>query len=200
MQNNKLLPLKYAICILSLIVFVYVYDKTEIREITHTKKVDTISIILKKCYNLTDKESIFYSSLFQTYSKKHKIDWMIYPSIISIESNWKSKSKSEKGAIGLMQIMEPTFEEYCKKMNIKYKKNKTIHNDSLNLIVGMEYISIAIKRRGMERGVKSYIGGYGYHHTNKDCKIYYHRFKREYSKIKKYHNLKLDLCKKVHIL
>lgn len=143
-----------------------------------------ISEMLQLCYyNLTEDEADFYAMMFNKYSGKYGIDWKIYPAIIAVESNFDPAAISSKKAKGIMQMMDSTFKEMCAKNEIFYMENRTIYNDVLNVKMGLQYLSFAVKTKGLERGVKSYIGGPGYSNTNQDVKEYWVRFSAEYAKI-----------------
>jgi len=134
-------------------------------------------------YDLTEDETEVYALMFSKYAKKYDIDWKIYPAIITIESNWQPSSVSDSGAIGTMQVMKNTFREECNRYNIPYQRNKTIYNDIILLRVGLEYLSRMIVKYGLDKGVKSYVGGPAHHPACKDCSIYLTKFKAEYAKI-----------------
>jgi hypothetical protein len=143
-----------------------------------------ISEILNLGYNnLTNDEAEFYGMMFAKYAKKYNIDWRIYPAIITIESNWDPSAVSDSGAKGVPQMMDSTFKLECKRYRISYIEKKTIQNDVILLGRGLEYLSRMVKAKGMERGVKSYIGGPYHSPNNKECQKYWIKFKAEYAKV-----------------
>lgn len=145
--------------------------------------VNEISEMLQLGYGMTEDEADVYSLMFSKCAKKYNMDWRIYPAIITMESNWNVDAQSDSGAIGIMQVLPSTFKIYCIKLNVPYRENKTIYNNILNLKIGLEYLSIMINKYGIERGVKSYIGGPKHSNTNKTCKEYFVKFKSEYAKV-----------------
>lgn len=143
-----------------------------------------ISNILQLGYeNLTEDEADFYAMMFSKYAKKYEIDWRIYPAIITIESNWDPSAVSHMGAKGTMQMLDSTLKMECQRVDIVYKEKRTSQNDVILLGRGLEYLSRMVKSKGMERGVKGYIGGPRYSETNVDCKEYWIKFNAEYSKV-----------------
>lgn len=145
---------------------------------------NNISGILQLGYeNLTEDEADFYAMMFSKYAKKYEIDWCIYPAVITIESSWDPSSISDSGAKGTMQVMDSTFKSECLKAKISYQDKKTWQNDVILLGRGLDYLSRMVKTKGMERGVKGYIGGPKYSETNLQCKEYWIKFKAEYAKI-----------------
>lgn len=148
-----------------------------------------ISQVLDLGYsNLTEDETEFYGMMFAKYAKKYNIDWRIYPAILTIESNWDPSAISDSGAKGVPQMMDSTFKLECKRYHIRYVEKKTIQNDVIVLGRGLEYLSRMVKEKGMERGVKSYIGGPKHSNSNKECQKYWIKFKAEYAKV-------IALCK-----
>lgn len=153
------------------------------------QSVNEISQVLNLGYvNLTNDETDYYGMMFAKYANKYNIDWCIYPAIITVESNWDASSVSDSGAKGVPQMMDSTFKLECKRYRIHYDEKKTIQNDVILLGRGLEYLSRMVKAKGIERGVKSYIGGPNYHESNKDVQLYWLKFKAEYSKV-------ITLCK-----
>jgi soluble lytic murein transglycosylase-like protein len=110
-------------------------------------------------YGLSKWEAHYYSIMFDDFSKAYNIPWEIYPSVIRIESNFKGNAVSEKGAIGMTQLLESTGKGVAKKLGISYVEGETLRNDLLNMILGMTYLSERIQSSSLETGVKQYLGG-----------------------------------------
>ena len=51
------------------------------------------------------------NSLIQDASRRASLDPNLVKAVIQVESNFKTKIESSKGALGLMQLMRPTAEE-----------------------------------------------------------------------------------------
>ena len=54
-----------------------------------------------------------YSDVVKKYSEKYEVDENLIYAVIRVESNFDAKAESEKGAIGLMQIMPVAYKDYC---------------------------------------------------------------------------------------
>lgn len=175
-------PILFLIVVFSFIFFIISLTE-KITGTTSIPEKNEIAEIIQFGYNLTEDESNVYALMFSKYAKKYNIDWKIYPAIITIESNWDPSAVSNVGARNLMQTLESTFKDECLKAKIPYRENRTIHNDIINLRIGLEYLSRMIKTKGMEKGVKSYIGGSAHRDSNQTCIDYYIKFKSEYAKI-----------------
>jgi len=171
------------------------------------KKIDSLSSIVSECdvlrerksrlefmektlmihYKLTPYESHYYSIVFDDFSQKYNIPWYIYPAILRIESNFDPTLKSHKGARGIAQVIEPTGKEMARKLGIPYKKGKTLWNDILNMTIGFEYLSQAIIEKGLEDGIKVYIGGHGFDKSRKDIGRYSTTVRWEYDRLRYIH-------------
>ncbi len=61
--------------------------------------------------------------------------------LIAIESSFQNHSVSERGAIGLMQIMPYVAESVAQEIGIEWKGNRTLLNPNLNIRIGIYYLS-----------------------------------------------------------
>jgi len=131
------------------------------------QRLRNIQITLLANYQLTQYEARYYSIIFNDFSLHYNIPWEIYASLVRIESNFNGGAKSKREAKGLTQVLEGTAKEVCKKLQIKYKKDETLWNDIINMVIGFTYLSEGIRDKGFEYGVKKYIGGPGWSKTEK---------------------------------
>jgi len=120
-------------------------------------------------YNISTYEARYYSTVFYEFSDKYDVPWEIYPALIRIESNFKPGLRSSKGAKGLMQILEGTGRDVARKIGVNFIPEETLWNETLNLVIGMTYLTDAIKRDTTEsdssalaHGIKTYLGGPDY--------------------------------------
>jgi soluble lytic murein transglycosylase-like protein len=126
------------------------------------KRLEGMTYTLISTYGISKWEAHYYSIIFDDFSQNYKIPWEIYPSIVRIESNFKSSLISPKGAKGMMQLLEGTGKESAEEIGLIYTDKETLWNSLDNLILGCYYLSKNIKSLGLEGGVKSYLGGPGY--------------------------------------
>lgn len=61
--------------------------------------------------------------------------------LIAIESSFKNSSISEKGAMGLMQLMPYVAESVAQELGIEWRGEATLFNPFLNLRMGIHYLS-----------------------------------------------------------
>ena len=82
-----------------------------------------------------------YSEYVEIYAKENNIDPLLVYAIIKAESNFNNNAKSNKGAIGLMQLMENTAQEVAKNEAIEFTSNETLYNSEINIRIGIKYFA-----------------------------------------------------------
>lgn len=81
-----------------------------------------------------------HKKTIQIYSRKYQLDPLLVAAIIMVESRFQPLAKSNRGAIGLMQIMPETAKEISK--NIKTKLTlKSLANPETNINIGCFYLA-----------------------------------------------------------
>lgn len=98
-------------------------------------------VILKKIY-VQD-----YSEYVEKYSKEYDVDSNLIYAIIKAESNFKEGVVSSSGAVGLMQLMEPTAEDVAKKTNTNFNID-LLYNAEDNIRLGTKYFSLLLDKYG----------------------------------------------------
>jgi Transglycosylase SLT domain len=168
------------------------------RNITVLKtKIDSLSVYKEKelklrnmekalliCYDISSYEAHYYSIIYDDFATKYNIPWQIYPAIIRIESNFDPTLLSPKKAKGIAQVLDGTGKTIATKLGINYVPTETLWNDLLCQIIGFTYLSEAIKSKGLDNGVKCYIGGIGFDKGRKDIGEYRTTVLKEFEKLK----------------
>ncbi len=91
--------------------------------------------------------------------EKYRIDPYLVLAIIKVESDFNPKAVSPRGAIGLMQLMPSTARYVAKKLGINYTGRKSIFDPTLNVELGVAYISLLKQRYG---DIEHALGAYNY--------------------------------------
>ena len=141
-------------------------------EIRFKKIVNSIIEKYKKRMSDVQREVLIKSVLY--VGGKYDIDKYLIIKIIAVESNFYRKAKSKAHAKGLMQIMDGTFKEVCKRYGLK---NRNIWNISDNIEIGVLYLKDLLIMMGgnLEKAL-------GFYNAGK----YWRKYYKEYiSKIKK---------------
>ncbi len=115
--------------------------------------------ILKQIYK---KE---YSVYVERYSREYNVDEELIYAVIKAESNFNSNAHSNKGAIGLMQIMEDTAKDIARKANVQILSNEikqSLLDSEININLGTKYLSILIEKyKNIEVAITAYNAGIG---------------------------------------
>ena len=108
-----------------------------------------ISIILT--YSLGSFYAYFYPMKFcdeiKEYSTEFGVEPALVASVINVESGYREKAISSKGAQGLMQIMPSTGEWLAGKIGEKYEDNVLLEG-KFNIKIGTYYLSYLINQFG----------------------------------------------------
>lgn len=106
-----------------------------------------------------------YVEQVEKYSKEYQVDTNLVYAVIKAESNFKPNAKSNKNAIGLMQLMEDTAKDLLKRVDLKITgeelKDK-LYDVDININLGTKYLSVLLERYGnVEIAVTAYNAGIG---------------------------------------
>ncbi len=80
-----------------------------------------------------------YSEYVEKYAKENEIDPLLVYAIIKAESNFDKTALSNKGAMGLMQLMDNTAKEVATNELIEYESGTTLYNPEKNIQIGIKY-------------------------------------------------------------
>lgn len=103
-----------------------------------------------------------YSEYVEKYSQEYGIDKYLIYSIIKAESNFNPNANSDKGACGLMQLMEKTAEEVAQNEIIEYSSNETLYDAEKNIQLGIKYYADLKEQCGNDKiALAAYNAGIG---------------------------------------
>ena len=98
-------------------------------------------------------ESTPYGEIISAMSQAHGVDPMLVRALIQVESNYKPKARSPRGAMGLMQLMPSTAREY---------KVRNPFDPRANIEAGIKHLKSLIDRfDGVELALAAYNAGEG---------------------------------------
>lgn len=97
-------------------------------------------------------ESTPYGEIIAALSEAHGVDPMLVKALIQVESNYKARARSPKGAMGLMQLMPSTAREY---------KVRNPFDPRANIDAGVKHLKSLIDRFGVELALAAYNAGEG---------------------------------------
>jgi soluble lytic murein transglycosylase len=79
-------------------------------------------------------------------AKRYNIDPLLITALIKNESNFFQRARSERGAIGLMQLMPSTAREMSLELGLGNITNADLESPELNIRLGTYYLSKLIKQ------------------------------------------------------
>lgn len=82
-----------------------------------------------------------YSEYVEQYAKENNIDPLLVYAIIKAESNFDDDAVSNKGAMGLMQLMDETAKEVATNELMEYNSEETLYNPEKNIQIGVKYFA-----------------------------------------------------------
>jgi hypothetical protein len=82
-----------------------------------------------------------YEPLIRTAAQKHGLDPQLVKAIIAVESGFDAGAVSDKGAVGLMQVLPATGERYGVHADRKKSVDAKLTDPRLNLEIGTRYLS-----------------------------------------------------------
>jgi soluble lytic murein transglycosylase len=94
---------------------------------------------------LINKYPLKYENEIKFVSEKYDVKPELIAGIVFSESGFKQYSISNKGALGLMQLMPNTASWLCETMNIPYNQD-LLFNPLYNLDIGAFYLSYLIEK------------------------------------------------------
>ena len=99
-------------------------------------------------------------------SRRHGIDTELLMSVIFSESGFRVDAVSEKGAIGLMQLLPSTAEEIADQLNLRWQGDAHLLNPQANIALGSYYLRqlMDLFDDDLELALTAYNKGPGYVH------------------------------------
>ena len=115
------------------------------------------SVVVKLTYDFFPIK--YYNDVVEV-SKEQRIDPIIILAMIRVESNFREKIVSPKGAVGLMQVMPKTAEWILEKNGL-VPKNYDLYTARDNIIIGTLYYKYLSKKfdGNLEKIMAAYNGG-----------------------------------------
>lgn len=106
-----------------------------------------------------------YSEIVTIYEEEYGVEENLIYAVIKAESNFKSNAVSNRGALGLMQLMEETASDVAKKanININFENIKDeLLNPGNNINIGTKYLSQLLEKyKNKEVALAAYNAGIG---------------------------------------
>lgn len=106
-----------------------------------------------------------YSEIVTIYEEEYGVEKNLIYAVIKAESNFKINAVSNRGALGLMQLMEETASDVAKKANIDIdfeNIKEELLNPGNNINIGTKYLSQLLEKyKNKEVALAAYNAGIG---------------------------------------
>lgn len=106
-----------------------------------------------------------YTEYVSKYSQEYNVDKNLVYAVIKAESNFEADAKSNKSAIGLMQLLESTAKEVCTKIDLQLSDNELkekLLEPEINIKIGTKYLSMLLEKyENIELSIAAYNAGIG---------------------------------------
>ena len=93
-----------------------------------------------------------YGELITAAAQAHGVDPVLVQALIQVESNYKPRARSNRGAMGLMQLMPATAREY---------KVRNAYDPKANIDAGVRKLKTLIDKWGVDLALAAYNAGEG---------------------------------------
>jgi hypothetical protein len=97
-------------------------------------------------------ENTPFGEIIGQVSEAHGVDPLLVRAVIEVESNFRPRARSPKGAMGLMQLMPATARQY---------QVRNPYDPRTNIEAGIKHLKGLIDRLGVELGLAAYNAGEG---------------------------------------
>jgi len=106
---------------------------------------------------------IKYENIINRNADEYKLDPYLVAAIIKVESRYDSFAKSNKGALGLMQIKLSTGKWIGEKLGIKGLDEEVLYDPEINIKMGCWYLNYLLKyyNGDLQLALVAYNGGQG---------------------------------------
>jgi soluble lytic murein transglycosylase-like protein len=91
-----------------------------------------------------------FGEIITKVAEAHGVDPVLVSALIQVESNYRPRARSHKGAMGLMQLMPATARQY---------KVRNPYDPSANIAAGVKHLKSLIDRWGVEMALAAYNAG-----------------------------------------
>lgn len=101
---------------------------------------------------LSTTEEMRLAGVIVEESGRYGIDPLLVLALIKTESTFYNWAKSNKGAVGLMQIKPSTAAPVARELNLAWEGERSLYNPYLNVKLGIHYFSYLKDRYRMDTG------------------------------------------------
>ena len=116
------------------------------------RTVGTTGVVSQSALTPDLLRSTPFGEVIEAVSQAHGVDPMLVRAVIEVESNYRPRARSPKGAMGLMQLMPATAKAY----NVGNP-----YDPKANIAAGVKHLKSLIDKWGVELALAAYNAGEG---------------------------------------
>lgn len=116
------------------------------------RPVGTTGVVSQKPMAPDLLRSTPFGEVIEAVSQAHGVDPMLVRAVIEVESNYRPRARSPRGAMGLMQLMPATARAY----NVRNP-----YDPKANIAAGVKHLKSLIDKWGVELALAAYNAGEG---------------------------------------
>lgn len=121
------------------------------------KEAEVLRFVLKYADKISPSDAIKLAGLIAEECENYDVDPFLVLAVIQIESRFSPKAVSNRGAVGLMQVMPATAKYVAKKSGITLQSSKSLYDPFLNVRLGIYYLYMLNNRfSSVERVLTAY--------------------------------------------
>jgi soluble lytic murein transglycosylase len=83
---------------------------------------------------------VFHAETIEASARQAHLDPLLVTSLIKVESNFLTRARSHRGAVGLMQLMPSTADELADELGYKHFRPADLENPEINIKLGTYYL------------------------------------------------------------
>ncbi|MCK4846270.1 MAG: lytic transglycosylase domain-containing protein [Deltaproteobacteria bacterium] len=114
--------------------------------VTYTEADYVLKILRENRTGLTLGEEEALAEIIVSESKRKGLEPLFVLALIETESTFNNWAKSNKGALGLMQVRPRTGKYLAGELDIEWNGERTLYDPYLNVKMGVHYLSLLIDR------------------------------------------------------
>jgi hypothetical protein len=116
------------------------------------RPVGTTGVVSQDAIGADLLQSTPFGEVIESVAQAHGVDPLLVRAVIAVESNYRPRAKSPKGAMGLMQLMPATARAY----NVRNP-----YDPKANIAAGVKHLKSLIDKWGVELALAAYNAGEG---------------------------------------
>ncbi|MBD3272571.1 MAG: transglycosylase SLT domain-containing protein, partial [Elusimicrobia bacterium] len=84
---------------------------------------------------------VIHKDIINKYAGEYKFDPLLIMALVKVESNFASKARSHRGAVGLMQLLPSTAEEMAVELGMENFTRDDLEKPEINIRLGYHYLA-----------------------------------------------------------